>query len=951
MMFNKLLCTLLLACWAMAVSAQNATVQGVLQDASTQKAVAGATLRLGLQTATTDEAGQFKFENVPYGTHEFKVADTDDSNTDENFTADAQTVDVNQPVLNMGTLFVTPSNLGNVSGEDIMPSVAVSGDDDRTGGAQNVSGILTASRDVFVSTTAFVFGPMRFRLRGYEPENMLVYMNGVPMNDVESGNPTWSLWGGLNDIMRGREIAYGLQPLSFTYGALGGGTNIDTRASKQRRQIRASYSLSNRMYNHRLMLTYNTGMLKNGWAFSFSGSRRWAKEGYIQGTFYDSWSLFGSAEKKIGKHSIALTALVTPTVRGGTTPTFQEMYDLAGSNFYNSQWGYQNGEKRNARVTTLNQPLFILTHEWQISEKSSWTTAASYQFGRNGVTALDWYDAADPRPDYYRYLPSYVTDPVMAAQVADLYRNNEAARQINWDNMYNVNRNSMATVNDANGVAGNTVTGNRAHYILSERRMDMKRFNLNSVYDRNINDEFHVFGGLQYQWESTRYFQVVSDLLGADYFVDIDRFAERDSAATNPSFAQNDLNTPNRIVKVGDTYGYDYTSQVHVGKAWGQGTYTGKKFDAFAAVELSNTIFWREGNMKNGRFPDASYGKSETQNFFNQSFKGGVTYKLNGRNYLFVNGSYMTRAPFFRDSYIAPRVRDQIIPGLRSEEITSFEGGYLLKSPQLNARAVAYFTQFNNQFSNRNFFLDNAIRTQDGSSSGGQVNYIMSNIDKQHAGLEFAVEGKPKFVKGLSLRAVAAIGEFIYTDRPQVSIFLDNQPTALVANRTVYIKNYYLSGTPQQAYTFGINYSGKEFYFLNLNFNYYRNNWIDINPDRHTIEALSYVADPQYQQEAVLPSSDLGQQILGQVKSNDAFTMDFFGGKSFRLKYTLGGKQKYYFIYLNAGVSNLLNNRNIMTWGFDQLRFDYETKNVSKFPTRLSYNFGANYFINLSIRL
>jgi hypothetical protein len=943
MVFSRLLLLLMLLTAAVGTAlAQTATLRGVVQDASSQKTMPNATVRLGDFKTMTDEAGAFALTEIPFGTYELQVLG-------EEFISRPRTIVLDKADIDLGAMLVSPNPVANLSAEDIIPTVAE--EDDRNGSGQSVSGILTASRDVFVSTTAFVFGPMRFRLRGYDPENTAVYMNGVPMNDIESGMPVWSLWGGLNDVMRSREINYGLQPLTFSYGALGGGTNIDARASKQRKQIRVGYALSNRAYRHRLMATYNTGMLKNGWAFSLSASRRWADEGYIPGTYYDSWAYFGSAEKRLGNHSIALTVIGTPTARGGNTPTFQEMYDIAGTNFYNPQWGYQNGKKRNARVSTLHQPLFILSHEWKINEKSNIMTSASYQFGKSGITALDWYAAADPRPDYYRNLPSYyagIDQPAQAAELTQYYQDNPEALQINWHNMYDVNRNSYSTISDANGVAGETVTGNRARYILSERRMDVKKFYFNSVYQNNLTDKLSLFGGLTYQWESTHNFQIVDDLLGADYYVDIDRFAERDSADTNPNFAQNNLDRPNGILKVGDTYGYDYNSQVHVGRTWGQATLTTDRIDAFLATELSYTTFWRQGNVRNGKFPENSLGNSEIQSFFNYAFKGGATFKIDGRNFLFANGSYMTRAPYFRDSYIAPRVRDQVVPDLGSERIASVEGGYLLKAPKLQARAVGYITQFNNQFYNRSFFLDNALTTQGGDATGGFVNYIMKGINKRHIGVELAIDAKIAPIPGLSARAVAAIGQAFYTNRPTVSVFLDNAPQAVLRDREVYIKNYNVAAGPQQAFTAGLNYSGKQFYFLNVNFNYYRNNWIDINPDRRTQEALAYTNTPVYQQNFASPESDLGKAILNQQKTPDVFTMDFFGGKSFRIR---GKDRKTYFIYINAGVSNLLNNRNVVAFAFEQLRFDYENKDVDKFPARISYNFGANYFINVTFKM
>ena len=73
---------------------------------------------------------------------------------------------------------------------------------------------------------------------------------------------------------------------------------------------------------------------------------------------------------------------------------------------------------------------------------------------------------------------------------------------------------------------------------------------------------------------------------------------------------------------------------------------------------------------------------------------------------------------------------------------------------------------------------------------------------------------------------------------------------------------------------------------------------------------------------------------------DNAFTVDLFGGKSWMV-------QRKYRIALNVSVSNLLDNRDFVVGGFEQLR--YERMDVDKFPPRLSYLFGRTYFAMLSI--
>ncbi|MEL6989428.1 MAG: TonB-dependent receptor, partial [Bacteroidota bacterium] len=331
----------------------------------------------------------------------------------------------------------------------------------------NVSGLLSASNDVFLSTAAFTFGPNRFRIRGYDSQNTTFQLSGIEMNDPETGRVFWSIWGGLNDVLRNREISVGLGSTNYSYGGIGGANQIDIRATKARAQTRVSYASSNRSYRNRIMGTYSTGLRKDGWAFTIAASRRWAEEGFVEGTTYDAYSYFIGIGKRLNdKHELNLTAFAAPTKRGGSTASILEMYDLAGTNYYNPYWGFQDGKKRNSRVTNSHQPVVILNHDWKISNKTTLSTAIATQFGRYGKTYIDWFDGRNPDPTYYRRMPSYIVDPVVSEQVAEKFRTDVNTRQIDWAYMYNANRLNQVSIDNVNGVEGNTVSGLRSNYIL-----------------------------------------------------------------------------------------------------------------------------------------------------------------------------------------------------------------------------------------------------------------------------------------------------------------------------------------------------------------------------------------------------------------------------------------------------------------------------------------------------
>lgn len=905
------------------------SITGKIQDGITGSFVAGAHVELAGKSTMTSPDGAFELSVIALPDTPLLLITKDGFNNLE------VVIDQTGTSIDLGVIKVDPNV--ELSAEEFSPVVTslVEDDDD---GNQSISGLLSANRDPFTSAAAYVFGPMRFRVRGYGNQYSSIYFNGAPMNDIERGGVFWGAWGGLNDVMRNRSSTIGLGALDGTFGDVAGATELDTRASNQRKQFRVTVSNTNRFYRNRLMATYSTGMMDNGWAISLSGSKRWSQEGYAPGTFYDAYGYFMSVDKKVNDaHSFNLTVLGAPRSIGKQGAATKEMFDLAGTNYYNSYWGYQNGKIRNSRVSKTHVPIVSLRHDWTISEKTTLTTSVLGQAGRNGSTALDWVNAPDPRPDYYRYLPSYI-DNEQASAVEALLRTNEEARQIDWHSLYNANRASTETIKNVDGIDGNDVTGLRARYIVEERRYDSERLNFATTLQSLVSDALTINGGLNFQYFKGSQFKVVDDLLGADFYLDIDKFAAFDTGEFS-EFALSDVDAPNRLVGVGDIFGYNFENHVRTGGGWIQAKVSLPKVDFFVSGSAGYNQFWRNGLMKNGKFPEDSFGESEKSTFFEYAGKGGITYKINGRNFIVANGSYSSNAPLIRHAFVSPRTRNQLNPGLTKETIYGGEASYVLNAPYLRVKLTGFYTQFKDKIDSYSFYLDNAIRTESGSS-GGFVNYQVSGADETYMGLEFGASAN--ITGGLSMTMAAAAGNYFYSNRPTVSVYLDEQ-AELIRTSTVYIKNYKISRTPQNAYTFGLSYRGKQYWTVYANINYFHNNWIGIYPERRTSEAVSYVEDPANNLQIVTPDSDLWNSILDQEQFDGGFTLDISGRKSFKFG--------DHFVYLNLGIANVLDNTNLVTGGYEQRRFDFEGKDPNKFPSRYYYGYGRTYFLNLAYRM
>jgi hypothetical protein len=912
------------------IYAQTSGIAGVIIQKENGLSLEGATIRLVEEgvSSSSSVTGYFTLSSKIDGVVTLRV-------TKEGFVPSETSVSLRFGEVSKIEIALVQSSFSEIDDLSLLPTLSLENDDadfaDGTGG-QEISSILTASRDVFVSTASFVFSSARFRIRGYNPEYTNLSINGIPFNDAETGVAYFWQMGGLNDVLRARDINIGLAPVSYAFGELGGSSNIDLRPSRQWAQTRVSYAASNRSYRNRVMITHNTGMRKNGWAFSFSAARRWAQEGYIPGTFFDGYSYFLGAEKKINdKHSLSLVAFGAPTIRGGSSPAIQEMYDLAGTNYYNPNWGWQDGAKRNARVSNAHLPMAMLRHDYNINKKSVLTTSISYQAGRNGFGALNWDNAGDPRPDYYQKLPSFIADPELSSQLRNYLQENPDLLQIDWNNLYQVNYNNVRTVENADGIQGNSVTGRLAKYFMEERRIDNRVLNAVVLYENFISDKFTLNAGAHYRNFQGENYRLIQDLLGADFYINEDRFARIDFP-NDPERWENDVDNPRKLLRKNDRFGYDYTVHIRQYNAWLQGVYKLRRWDFFASGRLSSSQYWREGNIRNGRFPENSFGASEKIDFLNYALKAGVTYKIDGRQYLFANGLQTTQAPLYRSVFISPRTRDEVNPHAKNENIQSVEGGYLFRNPVLKARLAGYFSRIRNQTTNISYFQDAGVDFDDDGEAegGGNVNFVLYNVNKVYAGIEAAVEYA--ISPSLTLNAVAAVGDFYFANRPNALIILDNSSVPIAEDLLIYARNFYISRTPQQAYSLGLNYRSKKFWYANININYFAKNYLEFNPVRRTSQAVQDLE----------PGSEARSAILDQELLPNAMTVDLFGGKSWKIK--------KHFIYLNIGIGNLLNNTQFITGGYEQLRYDFAGQNPNRFPPRYFYAFGFNYFVNVAYR-
>lgn len=792
--------------------------------------------------------------------------------------------------------------------------------------ADNIAGLLQATRDIYLRTAAFEFSASFFRIKGLDSGNGKVLINGIEMNKLYDGRAQWSNWGGLNDVLRNQEFNNGLAPSNVTFGGLLGATNMNTRASGQRQGTRVSYSSSNRSYQHRVMATHSTGILKGGWAFTFSGSIRSGLEGFNEGTSYNAYALFIAIEKKINdKHSINFTGIFTPNRRGKAAPNTQEVFDLKGI-AYNEYWGYLNGRKANSRIKEVQEPILMFNHYWNISDNIALQTNVSYQFGKIGNSRLDFNAGANPSPAYYQNLPSFFLRNNDLSGAYESQQNFLKDGQLNWNRIFDAN------------VTNSSVGGNNA-YVLYEDRNDDKQFTINSILNVAIHNNITLNAKLAYRRLRSHSFAEVIDLLGGKGYLDIDNFAETENEQ------QNDLLNPNRVVGVGDKFRYNYNLNSDVVSAFVQAQFKYNKVDFYAAVNASRTAHQREGLYQNGGFSNTSLGVSEKLDFINFGMKAGATYKITGRHLLDANLAFVTNAPSIRNSFSNSRENNNTVNNLQSEKVISTDVSYIVRSPIITSRLTAYYTYIEDATEISFYFADGI-----GGDNTAFVQEVLTGINKKHIGIELGIEAQ--VTPTIKLKGAASLGQFTYDNNPNLYLTSEADSESVAAGFVngskdfgqSNMKNYKLAAGPQNAYSVGFEYRDPEYWWIGATTNFFSNIFIDIAPLNRSSNF--------YTDDDGLPfveyDTELARELLQQEKFEDYMVVNLVGGKSWKISDT--------YVSAFATVNNLLDTA-YKSGGFEQgrnanFRQLRDDKALEKpvFGNRYWYGRGTTYFLNINIR-
>lgn len=783
-------------------------------------------------------------------------------------------------------------------------------DDDMS---QNVT-IVNSNNNIYASEVGYLFSPVRFRYRAFDQKYNDVYINGIPMNDMETGQFRFSNIGGLNQQTKNQEFALPFESNKFAMTGMAGSNNYNFRPASMPAGHRITLTGANRNYTLRGMYTFNTGLSDKGWAFSGNITYRWANEGYVEGTFYNSLSYFLGVQKVFGNgaHSLAFSTWGNPTERASQGAGTDEMYWMANDRYYNPYWGYQNGKKRNSRIVNDFAPTALLTWDWKISDNDKLTTSLMGKYSMYKSTKLNYNNADNPHPNYWKNMPSsyydiwdesnssYRTSEALQNwhDAYDYWSGPKANRQIDWDRLYYSNKQASAQ-------------GQDAMYYIQAKHNDALTIALASTFNKQLDKDKNWNIGIVGATNKGMHYQTMEDLLGATQFHNINTYALGTYPA-NADEIQYDLNNPNVVVKEDDKFGYNYNLLVNNGKLWTSYSENFGILHYLVAAKLGYTAMQRDGKMRNGLAKDNSYGKSHTAQFIDGGLKFGANINLGRGNTFTLGLGYEHKAPQAKVAFVSPEINNDFVKNLKNERVFSSEIGYQLQTSWLHANINAYYSYLTNVSDWQNFYYDDI----------NSFSYVsITGMKKAYYGVEAGL--KFKVTSAFDVKLIGQISDAKILNDNTVSYM--NSTKGVEYTETIYNKNMRDNGTPLTAASLGLSYHSGG-WFLDLNANYYDRIYLSYSPCYRYHSSATARGNCFDNNEPI-------RSAFEQAKGHGGFMLDGSIGRSIYLK---RGS-----LSINLSVTNILNNTNIVTGGYEQSRSDY-SKKTDGTTTNRAYKFSKN---------
>lgn len=702
------------------VMAQNKTIIGTIVDSETKKPLYGAVITMGNYNTISDIDGKFVL-----------TIDTNISKIDCRYIGyKSLSIDV----LEMQRLGIIEMNIDAKILQDVIITSQVASSRKTPVAVSNVLSSQIEERlgnDEFVEALKYTpsvhpnrqggsWADSEIFVRGFDNTNVAIMINGIPVNDMETGTVYWSNWASLREVASVIQVQRGIGAIKLSAPSVGGTINIITKGIDATKGGSISKSLGNDGYQ-RTSFSLSTGLMDDGLAINILGSYAYG-DGYAQGTNYNVYNYFANISKVINtNHQLSFTVFGAPQEHYSRSNALTKSdWEIVRSKYshdkdwrrFNPDYGFSStGQRKTADYNKYHMPFLTLKHIWQVNAKSNLTTTIYAAFGKGGGYSGK---ANGTTHSEYEWYGSDYGNLNMEFRTAD--------GTFDYSKIEEINK----------------ASDNGSEMIMTRILGKHNWYGLLSTYSSQVFDCIDWFFGIDSRYYKNQHANEIVDLFGGEYYVDPCRGEV--SISNNPLATEE---WKNQHLVVGDIVYRDYDSHMLQNGLFAQAEYNKNNINTFVSGSINLTDYWKYDRF----YYTGSNAMSEIKGFWCGNIKSGINYNFDKKANAFFNIGYNSKAPQFKSGVFMSATSSNVInENVRNEKSFSTELGCSFYNKWFVFKTNAYYT----------LWLDKSMTKKGKITEQYYIN--MTGVNSKHMGLEFEIKATP--IHWAETRAMLSIGDW-----------------------------------------------------------------------------------------------------------------------------------------------------------------------------------------------
>ena len=847
-MLRHLICSLGCLLSLQLAAQQTGTLTGVVSDAVTGEALIQASVLLGNAGVATDFDGKFTL-SLPYGDHEITVQYIGYESQKRTVTIDRALVQANfklstivlqeaEVIADVAIERETPVAFSNIKPVQIQEEL----------GSQPIPMILNSTPGVYATQAGSDDNGPSISIRGFKQRNVSVLVDGIPVNDMESGAVFWNNWFGLDLVTQTMQVQRGLGASKLALPAIGGTVNIVTSGIESSRKTSVKQEVGSFGFT-RTSVGHTSGRLDGGWGYTLAGSFQ-NRQGYFDQDYNRAFFYYVKIQKALGNHTLSVSATGSPSenaARGYQQRIATHNKDYARSLFNGTDEDYERLRAYSVAYDGIFNDGTLLQQE-EMAAYDSLNAAFGYASANDfeeEVSASDFIDTTGlvSYGDTYNVHWGMLNNEVLYERQNKYHKPLFSLRH-SWrasDKLYVSNmayasygygggtrlENSLGggdytpdgqvdfqkfyNSNTIGGLFGPPIDPTYSDSLLKSGRILRKLYNNHywygvlSTFRHETSESLTISGGLDFRTYQGEHYAEVFNLLGGDYFVDT-----------------RNANASSNMRMVGDKIGYHNDAFVRWAGAFALLEYKGYLWNAFLNVSAVSQGYKSVDYFAEMQ-EDGTFTTSGWKWIPGYTIKTGGNYNLSEYANTFVNLGHLNRTPVFRN---VVDFENNFVENTENELINSVEWGYSYSKFPFSVNVNAYYTDWQNRP------LQSLLRFE--TVEGDIVRANVNSMSALHKGLETDVAWRVH--PSLTVEGYASLGDWRWTSSEDSLVLLDDDSNLpyIDAEGNPAVVQYNAEGvsvgdSPQSQYSVSLKYSYKKIY-VKPRFTIFSRHFADFDP-------------------------------------------------------------------------------------------------------------------------